>query len=80
MTNPVELNEFGRAIWKHRENKNLFAERSYRWVDRIIILGESNGRRIIAEGKYSEFDFSDWTPMSIEEFSRVKECYREIYS
>lgn len=80
MTKPIELNEFGRAIWKHQENKNLFAERSYRWLDRIIVLDESNGRQIVEDTKFSNFDFSNWTPMSIEEFSRVKECYREIYN
>jgi hypothetical protein len=80
MTKPIELNESGRAIWKHRENKNLFAERSYRWLDRIIILDESNGRQIVDETKFSNFDFSNWNPMSIEEYNRVKEYYREIYN
>jgi hypothetical protein len=77
---PIELNEFGMAVWKHRHNKALFAERPHGWQDRIIIIDESDGgRRWIDSKPFSTFDFSEWIPMTLEEYRRVKACYKEIY-
>jgi len=80
MTNePIELDEFGLAVWRHKDNKTLFAERNYRWCDRIIVLDESVNRRMADDTQFSTFDFSEWIPVTAEEFNRVKACYKEIY-
>ena len=79
MNKPIELNEYGLAVWKNKKNKNLFAQRSYNWVDRIIVLDESQGQRIIEDTRFSTFDFSEWIPMTLEEYGRVKACFNEIY-
>jgi hypothetical protein len=79
-TTPIELNEYGDAVWRHRTNKNLFVERSYRWVDRVIVLDETETRRVIEDTEFSTFDFSDWIPVTVEEMKKVKRKFKEIYS
>lgn len=76
---PIELNEHGDAVWRHKTNKNLFAERSYRWCDRVIVLDETESRRVIDDTKFSTFDFSDWIPVGVEEFKKVKHNFKDIY-
>lgn len=76
---PIELNEFGEAVWRHKTNKNLFVERSYRWCDRVIVLDETEGRLVIDDTKFSTFDFSDWIPVSLDEFRKVKQNFKDIY-
>jgi len=76
----IELNEFGLAIWRHKTNPNLFVERSYRWCDRVVIIDETVSRRIIEDTRFSNFDFSEWLPIKTEEFQKVKNNYKEIYS
>ena len=76
---PIELNEFGNAVWRHKTNENLFVERSYRWCDRVVVLDETDGRRVIDDTKFSTFDFSDWIPVGVEEFKKVKQKFKEIY-
>ena len=76
---PIELNEFGDAVWRHKSNKNLFVERSYRWCDRVIVLDETESRRVIDDTKFSTFDFSDWIPVGVEEFKKVKHNFKDIY-
>jgi hypothetical protein len=76
---PIELNEFGKAIWRHKENKNLFVERSYSWCDRVVVIDEKEGRRIIEDVQFSTFDFMDWIPVTVEEFQKVKQKLKEIY-
>lgn len=77
---PVPLDEFGQAIWLHKHNKNLFIERPYYWCDRIILIDETgDGRRVINETQFSTFDFSDWTPMTVEQFKKVKMQFKDIY-
>ncbi len=72
------LDEFGRLVFKHKTNPNLFAERSYDWVDRIIVIDETEGRRIIQDTKFSTFDLSDWKPMTQEEYDSIERKYNEI--
>ena len=42
-----ELNEHGLLVFKHKTNKRLFLQKTYRWVDRLILLDETEGRQII---------------------------------
>lgn len=75
----IELNEYGQAIWRHRTNKLLFAERSYRWCDRIVTIDETEDRRIVADNQFSSFDLSDWIPVTMEEFAKIKNNYKEVW-
>lgn len=75
----IPLNEYGLAIWRHKTNHNLFLQKSYGWVDRVLTIDESKERQVIADDLYSEFDFSDWVPLTAEEFTKVKQKYSEIY-
>ena len=75
----MELNEHGLRVWKHKTNKRLFLQQSYRWKDNLILLDETEGRQIIDTYLASSYDYSAWTPMSKEEFDSVVSCYKEIY-
>jgi hypothetical protein len=77
----INLNEFGMAVWRHKTKKYLFAERSYSWCDRIVLIDESDltHRRIVDDTKFSTFDFTDWVPMTTEEYAKVKSYYYEAY-
>jgi hypothetical protein len=75
----MELNEHGMKVWKHKSNKRLFLQQSYRWVDRLTLIDETEGRQIIMDFKVSEFDFYAWAPMTQEEYDSVKSNYKEIY-
>lgn len=76
----IKLNEYGLSVWRHKTNKNLFVERSYEWVDRILVLDETNGRSIINDTKYSTYDFHDWIPVTVEEYLKVKRNFKDIYN
>jgi hypothetical protein len=75
----MELDSFGKRVWKHKTNKRLFLEQSYRWVDRLILLDETDGRQIVDEYKASTYDYSAWQPMSKKEYDLVKSNFKEIY-
>jgi len=53
------MNKFGKHIWAH-SICNWSAEKSYEWVDRLIIINEDNNREVIGDVKYSTFDFQGW--------------------
>ena len=74
-----ELDEYGLSVWKHKTNKRLFLEKSYRWVDSISLIDETEGRQHIDSYKASTYDFGAWTPMTAEEFGKVKSNFKEIY-
>jgi len=75
----IELNEFGKLVFKYKINPNVFAERVYEWVDRIIVLDETGDiRRLIFDGLYSTFDFSDWEPMTKKEYALGKRMYKDF--
>lgn len=81
MAEPITLNEYGLAVWRHKHNKTLFVQRTYYWQDRVIVLDEANGRRrIIDDTQFSTFDFSDWIPVTKDEFKKVKSYYTDIYA
>lgn len=79
---PISLNEYGLAVWRHKYDRNLFVERSYFWCDRLVFLNEANGRHLIGETTFSSYDFTttDWVPVTVEEFKRVKSNYKDIYA
>lgn len=76
----MELNEHGLRVWKHKTNKRLFLQQSYRWKDSLVLLDETEGRQIVDVFIASTFDYGAWTPMSQEEYNSVKLKYRDIYN
>jgi hypothetical protein len=76
----IKLNDNGMSVWCHNTNKNLFAERSYEWVDRLIIIDETENRSLVDDVQFSTFDFSEWTPMTLDQYLKVERNYKEIYN
>jgi hypothetical protein len=76
----MELNEFGLKVWKHKTNKILFLQQSYRWKDNLVLIDETEGRQIIDSYKASTYDYSAWTPMTKEDYDSVTSYYKEIYN
>lgn len=77
--NKIGLNEFGLQVWKHKTNKRLFLKQDYRWIDVLSLIDETEGRQHVDSYKASTYDYSAWTPMTREEYSKVKSKYIEIY-
>lgn len=75
----MELDEFGLRVWKHKTNKRLFLQQSYRWKDDVLLIDETEGRQIIDYFKASTFDYDTWEPMTIEEYNSVVSYYKEIW-
>ena len=60
MRGHIELDEYGRLVFRHYANKNLFLHRPFSWQDRITMLHESDkGRQFIQQFKFSTFDLTD---------------------
>jgi hypothetical protein len=78
--NPAELNEFGLLLFKHKTNKRLFLVKSYRWVDQLTLLDETESRQIIDTYKFSTYNLSAWSPVTKEEYAKVEEKFRDIYN
>jgi hypothetical protein len=76
---PIEVNEFGRRVWKHKTNKRLFLDQSFIWVDRLVLLDETEERQVVDQYKASTYDYSAWEPMTKQEYDSVKSKYKEIY-
>ena len=74
-----ELNNHGLKVWKHKTNKHLFLEQSYRWVDNLVLLDETDGRQVIDSFKASTFNYSAWEPMTQDEYDRIEKKYKDIY-
>lgn len=76
--NEIELDEYGRLVFQNNAIPYLFAHRAFSWVDRIIFLDESNGRRHIHEQTYSSFSDACWTPITKEQDDTVISTYNEL--
>ena len=76
----MELDEFGKKVWKHKTNKRLFLEQSYIWKERLTLIEEfEDERNVVMTFELNSFDFSAWTPMTKEEFDSVKSYYKETF-
>lgn len=75
----MELNDHGLKVWKHKTNKRLFLQQSYRWKDNLVLLDETEGRQIVDGFVASTFDYGAWEPMTKEEYDSVKSKYREVW-
>lgn len=84
------LDEYGKLIFRSKENPYMFAMRSYHWKDRAILIDESfdkeekrHCRRVVADVKFSEMDLSGWEPMKIEQYNYLrwtaKSYFYEVY-
>lgn len=76
----MELNEFGLRVWKHKTNRRLFLQQSYRWKDTLVLLDETESRQIVDSFRASTFNYDAWEPMTLNEFKLVKQKYRDIYT
>lgn len=74
-----ELNTNGMKVWKHKTNKRMFLQQSYRWKDQLTLIDETNDRDIVCTFKATMFDYSAWTPMTYQEYTSIKSNYKEIY-
>jgi len=77
------LDESGLLIFQSKTNPNIFAQRAYDWVDRVILIHEKkkkNGydRLIIGTMKFSDFPFLEYRMITTEEFQKIKKAYSEI--
>lgn len=79
LINEFELNNHGLKAWKHKTNKHLFLEQSYRWVDNLVLLDETDGRQVVDSFKASTFNYDAWEPMTQDEYDRIEKKYKEIY-
>jgi hypothetical protein len=75
----MELDDYGKKVWKHKTNKRLFLEQSFHWKDRLTLIDETEGRQIIDTYKASTYDYGAWMSMTKEEFDSIKSNYKEIY-
>ena len=76
----MELDEFGKKVWKHKTNKRLFLEQSYIWKERLTLIEEfEDERNVVMTFELNSFDFSAWTPMTKKEFDSVKSYYKETF-
>lgn len=76
----MELDEYGKRVWKHKTNKRLFLEQAYSWKPRMIMIEEfGSERNVVMSFDVSTFDYTCWESMTKEEFDSVKEQYKEIY-
>jgi hypothetical protein len=77
----MEPDEFGKKIWKHKTNKRMFLEQSYRWKNKLTLIEEfEDERTVVMQFNTVGFDFSAWTPISQSEFNSIRNFYREIYN
>jgi hypothetical protein len=75
------LDDYGRLVFAHSTNKNIFLHRAYYWVDLLSMLHESEeGRKHIDSYKFSTYDLFGWTLITKEQDSKVVKNYTEIYN
>lgn len=68
----IILNDFGKAIWRHKYCKHIVAERAYSWVDRVIIIDEyEDSRKCIDDIPFSNLNLDDWVPVTKEEYAEL---------
>lgn len=83
MIEHILLNENGRSVWRHSQNKNIFVEKPYSWCNRYILLDETVGRMVCGEGTLAWFEelecYDLMVPVTPKEYSVVKRKYKEIY-
>ena len=74
-----ELNDSGLRVWRHKTNKRLFLEQQYGWVDKVVMLDETEGRQVIDIYRASTYNFGAWEPVTQDEYKLVKQKYTDIY-
>jgi type IV secretory pathway VirB4 component len=77
----MELDEFGKRVWKHKTNKRMFLEQAYHWKKTMILLEEfEEERNVVMCLDIETTNLDSWVPMTKKEFESVKRCYKEIYN
>lgn len=76
------LDEFGKLVFQSLINPNIFAHRTYHWVDIIAFADEAKGRKYLGQLSFSKFEEElikdNWILITKEEAARVKADWREI--
>ena len=76
----VVLNGFGLAMWRHKDDKTKFVVREFDWRDRVLVLEEvDEDRTVVVAQRFSTFNFSNWIPVSVDEFKKIKRFCKDIY-
>ncbi len=60
----MKIKLFSHKEWHHKTIKDLVAIQFYHWVDRITIIDESNGGRLVKRGTNIEGlskELNNWT-------------------
>ena len=61
------LNDYGQLEWRLKTNAKILTSRAYYWVNRVILLDETEGRRVIGTTKISDMELDKWEPVKPEE-------------
>lgn len=62
------LNDNGLLVWRHNTIPDRWVDRQYYWCDRVLVL---DGRKVIEDTKFSDFDFSEYTPITSAEYKAM---------
>ncbi len=65
------VNEYGRIALIHKTIPNLIAELPYPWHTELVILDETDGRRVVGHKPYSYFDDDDWSVVTKKNMTRL---------
>ena len=77
-----ELNEYGKLVFISKTRPRVFLEKPYRWVDRSVVIDESDGktRKVVESVSFSLLLsglYDDWIPMTFEQYEKGKSFYYE---
>ena len=73
------LDQFGKVCLLSKEDRNISATLPYGWFSTCNLLDESSGRRVIGSRDASEFRYSEWSPITKEEYDLVKSTLIEVW-
>jgi hypothetical protein len=76
----ITLNQFGKQVWRNKNNPNLFAERPYKSRLVASLIDESNDDRLhTGYIPLKDLKENEWAPMTIDEYNKVTQRYKEVY-
>lgn len=75
----MELDDYGKQVWRNKYFHNIFIEKSYRWSNTLSMIDETISREIIMLVDLAHLDLSEWEPMTPEIYKKAKRKFREGY-
>jgi hypothetical protein len=71
--------KFGKVILQNKTNSKIFAERSYHWVNSVILIDETKDtRNIIGFESEESFHPNDWKIIDPIQEKYIKNLFSEI--